>query len=57
MNVSADLLRRLPTESMTRLCHVVADVKLKNKKKKREKEKKEEKEMKEYRLKFRTNIF
>lgn len=35
MNVSADLLRRLPTESMTRLCHVVADVKLKNKKKKK----------------------
>lgn len=56
MNVSADLLRRLPTESMTRLCHVVADVKLKNKKK-RGREKKEEKEMKEYRLKFRTNIF
>lgn len=31
MNVSADLPRRLPTESMTPLCHVVADVKLKNK--------------------------
>lgn len=43
MNVSADLLRRLPTESMTQLCHVVADVKLKNKKKKEKKRKKEKK--------------
>ena len=43
MNVSADLLRRLPTESMTRLCHVVADVKLKNKKKRERKRKKRRK--------------
>lgn len=46
MNVSADLLRRLPTESMTQLCHVVADVKLKNKKKK-ERKRKKKKERKE----------
>ena len=46
MNVSADLLRRLPTESMTQLCHVVADVKLKNKKKRKKKGKKRKKERK-----------
>lgn len=46
MNVSADLPRRLPPESMAQLCHVVADVKLKKQKKKREKRKKKEKRAK-----------
>lgn len=47
MNVSADLPRRLPPESMAQLCHVVADVKLKKQKKKRERKKKEEREKSE----------
>lgn len=47
MNVSADLPRRLPPESMAQLCHVVADVKLKKQKKKRErKERRKRKERK-----------
>lgn len=57
MNVSADLLRRLPAESMTQLCHVVADVKLKKQKKKKERKKKEEREKSEKGMKGYPDIY